>query len=116
MNTETQIATLKAARELISVPGNWNKRAFALDWNRNWCDPRSPEACSWCIDGALQAVVASWGEDGNDETIVLHYLLMDAAEDEGYPDYPSFNDDPDTTHGDVMKFLDGVIAELEQAS
>jgi hypothetical protein len=53
MNTAEKIAKLREARDLIAVPGQWTKGAFARDREGVNVSALSPNARAWCIEGAL---------------------------------------------------------------
>ena len=50
---------LSQARDLISEPGHWTKRVLARNAKGEAISPTSPDACSWCIIGALVKVSGS---------------------------------------------------------
>ena len=111
MNTSTLIDDLKAVRKLISTPGNWTKHHSAQDTYNTPCSALSPDAVCWCLEGAAYAVTGIEGWTG-----LVYTALESAIRDAGFDGMPAFNDHPNTTHARVMKFLDGVISDREQAS
>ena len=113
MNTETQIDTLKEARALISNPDSWVQAWAATNGYGVECDPRSDSAVCWCLDGAVESVTGSLEVSYFDS---VTETLTAAAQHNGYSDHVAFNDEPETTHADVMLFLDDVVKDLEQAS
>lgn len=97
----------------IRLPNEWSKRSGARTATHDRCDPCSPAARSWCINGALDRML---GQIVNpvlrgrlsQETELL--LLATARRIFGTPGLQSlqqFNDDRTTTHIDVLD----VIAE-----
>ena len=105
------IADLKAIRALISKPESWIKYRSAQDRHNAPCSALSSDAVCWCLGGAAHAITRIDGWPG-----LVYTALESAARSAGFDGTPSFNDHPDTTHADVMAFLDGVVSELEQAS
>ncbi|HUQ94994.1 MAG TPA: hypothetical protein VM120_25165, partial [Bryobacteraceae bacterium] len=65
---------------------------------------RDPEACSWCLSGAVRAENSSWSSR-RIRRILTEEVGRILAE---------WNDDPTTTHGDVMALLDRCIARAEE--
>jgi hypothetical protein len=53
MLTPEQIAVFQRARQLIAGPTQWCQWHFALDEDREVCDPRSREARKFCAAGAI---------------------------------------------------------------
>ncbi len=49
---------LNAAADLLEPEGAWTKNANARNAGGGLVSTRSPEACSWCVLGALDAVTA----------------------------------------------------------
>ena len=52
----TPAATLEAAKSLIANPHKWAREAMAYDRKGNEVKPEDPEACRFCMVGALRRV------------------------------------------------------------
>lgn len=109
--TQTPLEILIAARAKIAEPERWTKGTFsrnaegepcAVDWG--------PAAVCWCALGAINAT-----------TNKMHqlYELKSAAKDAlalavspSHDSVAYFNDDPATTHADVLAAFDRAIAGL----
>jgi hypothetical protein len=102
----TILETLVATRALLTPPEHWTKGASQRDANGNKCHPG--DAVCWCLVGALYYIAppdldAGWHAARLLEDNIPHKRI-DIA-----------NDDPSTTHADVLHWLDVAIerAELE---
>ena len=107
------LVTMKAIRELIQHPGDWVRDYIACDIYGDECSPLDDSAACWCLDGAATFVAC---HPSRPAYPAVAATLVSAANDAGFMGHVEFNDDPATTHADVMKLLDGVIADLELAS
>lgn len=92
--------TLIKAKEIISDPDKWIKD--------NYYDP-DREGC-YCSLGAL-----GMAEDGHPSgfSFSLKYYLSEGLP-EGLYSVADFNDDPETTHSDVMAMFDKAIAARDK--
>ena len=110
--SETDL-TLRAARgmrDLLADPERWCKRAAALDSGGGMAIPESPRACRWCLVGAMWKVI-------HDLKSGAYFKLRQALLSRlpaGIQALGEFNDNPMTTHRDVLSLLDRVIRELEE--
>jgi hypothetical protein len=104
---------LKAVRELISDPKNWIRGDLAVDLQNTPVDPEAPEACKFCLMGAILRVSPRPG------VIVRASPLIDIIyrflPESNYKQITKFNDDPMTTHQNVLAVLDQAIAKVEGA-
>lgn len=101
----TALEELRAARALIDTPEKWTQGAYALDANGKSTDPKSDVAVCFCISGAFWRI--DWDKGAPDGF---------SAFKRAAGRYPvDFNDDPGTTHADILAAFDKAIA-AEQAS
>lgn len=120
------LKVLKAVRELLSDPSRWYKGA----WTNNndygmlaeLASKKDDPSCQFCLLGAFYAcsdladevegLYRSFDIMANE---ILAPCLPDWAgrDNLGGPWTPTFNDDPNTTHEDVLKVLDCAIARAE---
>jgi hypothetical protein len=103
------IEGLKAARDLLSVPGQWTKRQAARDKDGNMTGPHSPDAVCWCLIGALaKCKVPTYGPM-RDKIVRVIY--------DRYPEtnggLVSFNDSQESVEP-ILEVLDIVIEELSK--
>lgn len=93
------------ARALVEK--GWTKGAGARRANGASVYPDDNEACRWCILGAVNAA------EYHDRELRLRAItkLKAAIPKAGIAD---FNDDPATTHADVLAAFDRAIAECEK--
>jgi hypothetical protein len=96
---------LRAAKALINTPAKWRKDAG--DGHTCWC---ASTACKTiAVRSAKNASWTSrWSRMG--DALVRQFP-------EGFPaeSIPDFNDNPATTHADIMRLFDDAIAAEERA-
>ena len=96
---------LKEVRVFLSDKNKWTKEVQAKDKKGNAVAFDSNKAQSWCLLGAIyKSCNGSSALIANQATEVLSNALGGAIH--------RFNDDSETTHADVLNFLDNVI-EME---
>lgn len=100
---------LLAARLLLDRPEHWTKNAFG---RRSPDSPptgwSNPYATCFCLMGAVRRASEQTGVSSLHATIALRTVL-------GNNGITCFNDDPSTTHEDVLAAIDRAIT-LEEAS
>jgi hypothetical protein len=97
----TTLQILTAARELLSDEARWTKKVFARSRSRRVLDAASSDAVCWCSLGAICRI--SLGDDVlrlGAEEILRSTVKMPIGQ---------FNDDPATTHADVLDAFDRAI-------
>lgn len=93
------LATLLKMREILADPSAWTKNVAARNAIDNVVHPASARAVCWCLEGAL----AKAGGCTNDDYQTFRRLIT------GTRAMSEFNDDPATTHADVLAALDRAI-------
>lgn len=115
MPTDTDTLTPRTAllqvRALLAEPERWCKCSPACDAIGGGVNPVDPTACRWCLDGAIQFVV---GDDP--ELLAKVRTIIHPVARRLYPYRRGFshmgvNDDPATTHADILAVLDAAIEE-----
>lgn len=96
------IDILREARALIAK--GWAQGAFARDKCGSKVLHYSPDACAWCLSGALRA---AWG--GSEEYLHARNFVVAVI---GASCLPTWNDAPDRTKEDVLAALDEVISRV----
>lgn len=115
---------VKGVIELLYNPGSWIKGCSSKDINNRHVSANESEAVKFCLGGAVTRVLANngikiggWSEDP------IAYLFRELAMARGYYKvnsygdsltFVAFNDDPDTTHEDLMLFLKEALYEAEE--
>lgn len=99
------LATLREARELISLPEHWTQGHSARDETGSFCSPRSSRARCWCAMGALERCGqfrpgVLWSARD------LLRVLIDTC-------VSAYNDHH--THAEVLALFDRAIAAAEAA-
>jgi hypothetical protein len=99
----SEIEILKGARELLSDESKWRRDIYI--------EEKGNVACGYCIMGATTIAAAGRMPLSNraDE------LLRDALPLQYQGSIADFNDDPKTTHADVLALLDRAIAQEASA-
>lgn len=90
---------LTKAKELLKDPKNWNKDG---GYYRN----ANPNSGCYCIFGALGEVNEQYGPEWSG---ILHGEMTGVSSSL----VVEFNDDPDTTHQDLMDWFDKTIREVK---
>ena len=94
-------------REILSSKDNWTKGEAARDASGEYVGVLSPSACSFCLTGAFYRA----------EYLVTRRTTasfagswLDRRHRMRFPDWPGdavdWNDDPATTHDDIIAFLE----------
>jgi hypothetical protein len=108
MSTQETIALLRRIRERLSDPARWTKRASAKMANGISCDFNNADAVCWCLTGA-----AHYEMPGRENSRLRRFAYRELIPG---PDPAhnviTFNDNPDTTHADVLAKIDGAIERL----
>lgn len=94
---------LTQARDLISDPARWTRGVYARDAEGRETASRSESAVCWCVHGAIRKVTGSVYDT------LFSGRYAQAALPEGYSEVHEFNDDPKTTHSDVLALFDRAI-------
>lgn len=108
---------LQQVRTKLTPAGSWTKGTCARDAKRKPVPACNPEAVMWCIVGAINTLTDDMVLSGR----ILHAIGLVAAErlaarGERYIGMPMYNDDPKTTHREVLEVLDETIKrESEKA-
>lgn len=116
---ETPTSTvLRAARDLISEPERWAKWGYGFtEKPKNKGEAYRlmthlvDKATCFCAWGAVSAVMGTYSSCAHSAaTFVLKDAIREHTEFIGIP---SFNDDPETTHADVLRMFNRAIKKAE---
>lgn len=110
MNPNSLKVALKM-RELLADPEHWIKGTLAQNEKGRQVNVVSEEACKFCLIGAYSKALCESGIDMFKEAETDFNVWKDLFEPDRSFLPAAFNDDPKTTHSDVMNFLDERIAE-----
>lgn len=94
----TNKTKLKALRKLLAVKKRWTQDTFARTQGGRPCEPLSKKAASYCLYGGCERVGIY-----NPHSL-FEFLIEGIA---------NFNDDPKTTHKDVLRVLDKAVQLCE---
>lgn len=108
----TPLEILRGARELLAKPERWTKGACARNADGYSTIATGNDGCSFCVVGALMQV----GGDSflSSPAAIIALELMHKLS--GSLSAGDFNDDPNTTHADILDLLDRGIAQLDAAT
>lgn len=112
--------TIKGVIELLWNPKSWVKKIRAVsEDDEEWgVSPTSPNAVKWCLGGAIMRVIDDQEQMWSWSSSSVAQCLNDIAERRGYGSevYPfvEFNNDPATTHADLMLFLNEALMVSEE--
>lgn len=90
--------TLAEARMKITAPERWTRGEYARDGDGNPCAPNDINACCWCSMGAIEAVA----DNPDDGHMAMEFLGFAST----YLFLHQWNDDPETSHSDVLAAYD----------
>ena len=96
------VGILRQIKRLLSDRDKWLKNSQAKNDKGRVVEPNSPDACSWCLVGALRKVC---GSDFHTYNVV--YLALAQRTDKAL--LTSFNDSTDTTYNDIINFINHTI-------
>ena len=100
---------LKKARSLISKEESWVKNYTAKDEFGHAIPPINDSAVCWCASGAIDRA-AYLSDEANHSIIYANCLrFMKIHGSWGYYTLSIYNDDPVTTHGDILSLFDKAI-------
>lgn len=107
---------LSCAKDKIKDPQNWTKRANARNAAGDMIhDPKAPEACQWCLIGAVMACLPGNPNDALQPGFVsAHTALLKTSPVLGASVAFYINDTASTTHQDVMDWLDRAVETAKQ--
>lgn len=117
-SSKSVVDILSATRNLLSDPGHWTKNAFARDaYGVRLHNGYDDEATCWCAAGAAEHFVGP-GDAGWRLANRVIEIMRDALPSEWRRSLGRFNDDPSTTHADILAVLDRAIelAKAEEAT
>lgn len=111
--------------DILSEPKSWIKNIRAQTGDGSHTVPTDPEAVQFCLGGAVMRVLGINGEckdwEGWYGRDPVGNRFHNLAKSKGYANYwqlpfVMFNNDPSTTHEDMMLFLKEALydAELEE--
>ena len=105
-------AILSKAASIIRKPENWTRGTFAKDKNDEQVSPEDPTATKCCIMGALRKAREELNIPIGNYTRKAEVKIETVLIGKGLtPVLPEFNDDPKTTHEDVIHILKETIAK-----
>ena len=111
------LAILRGARELLSDPKHWARGYSARKANGDACRSRDKEAVCWCVMGAIGKSMATVLDFDKKEDVVVQALdtlyFSEVFERNIYREYRklvTLNDNPLTTHSDILRWLDKRIS------
>jgi hypothetical protein len=100
---------LTATRALLSRPERWTQRAYARDGAGQPVCNHEPEACCWCLSGAVARTSRAYSA----KYLSLAYQAIYAAAGVEMGGLIDWNDAPGRTHADVIAMLDAAIMAEE---
>ena len=107
------IGALQRTKDRLTDPNDWIKAYTALDHNGESVYVKDPNACKWCLCGAL-----CWASEESTQYYVLEAVADVLREIYKIPPFIyyehhhliwRFNEDRATRHADVLNLLDRVI-------
>lgn len=117
----TALELTKKVRTLLTNRKNWMKNSFAKNAQGTSVSENAHDAVCFCLSGAFSNAAGSNHQKWADGYAEFRTVAARCRPDFAYidPFSPStfntigFNDDPATSHKDVLSLLDCTIAKLE---
>ena len=81
MDTQTTVDIMKRAREVISDEGAWCRGTNAMTLSGRIVRVNDPDACRWCLGGALLLACCEKVKDDSDITLDWDAPLLHAGHD-----------------------------------
>jgi hypothetical protein len=103
----TPLEVLRGARELISDPERWTQGEYARNAEHEAVNFLSPEACRWCLVGALAKASGRDPDDHEPAMACVAHLLRPWSRNVLVA-ITSFNDESE--HAKALALLDEAIA------
>lgn len=104
------LVVLQKARKLIER--GWAKRYMALNQDGDPTLPDYPNACKWCLGGAIFASMPAMGTDTH--TLAIYHIREELVRTKNpCVHITDFNDDEVTTKEDVLSIIDGTILKIQ---
>lgn len=102
---------LKLAKKKIANKKRWCKEAGAKDSEGNFVDPQNDDAIQWCALGAIEFFDGTFDDDIFE---VYPSFYLEKALHRNRVFITTFNDNPKTTHKQIMALYDRAIKLAEK--
>ena len=128
----TVVKILRRTRDLIKEESSWIKGFPAVDKSGNDVKPTDPEACRWCLTGAVTCVLheedivvvmnSLWDMNtlqGSVYRNIAHVLKETNSKRLDLSGFNSqgivgLNDYPETTHSEILELIDKTIHHVQE--
>lgn len=105
-----ELKFLQDVRDLLTDPARWTQGKFARTAEGDSCYASDPEACQWCLEGAIKKVAKGRPYGLEVRTRNRLQILVQPYNGLHYNGLHYFNDR--NLHEDVLALLDSAIAKL----
>lgn len=119
LRTPDTLAILRGARALLARPDAWLRGVGARTSEGELCPSSSPAAACFCAIGVLNhlAPLGGWGKAHRALFAELpkawcSRVKPSNVKDDHWVSVARFNDDPNTTHADLLALFDRAIASV----
>lgn len=115
----TEVEVIQGVIDRLKDPAHWVKHTRALTASGYHTNPSSEDAAVWCLGGAVMNVIHDEEWTGWYGTDAVGQRFHELAIARGYDatnsmhPFVAFNNDPDTTHEDLMLFLKEALYDAE---
>ena len=107
---QEKIDVLKMARGFIQEPDAWVQECHAQNHIGEEEDPESPDAVSFCLEGAILRALTELEEVGRGDAL----LEIDAEVMSSDEHICEWNDSPERTHAEVLARVNATLERLER--
>ena len=106
-----ELDALKAVRALLDKPEKWTQGAYAKTRSGIYVASSSPNACKWCLSGAINRATQAAPKPVLLATRLQSILIDKVGRAKSVC---GWNDKDERTYEDVINLLDDCIADLEE--
>ena len=114
VSKKTLVRILTRAKNIL-IRNKWTKRTYAKDPHGFWVEPQSPDACQFCMAGAI-LLAADQIQENADKHLLLGYANEYIREITGnpYATLINYNDKHTTTKKEAVAILSDITAHYKK--
>ncbi|MDE1999316.1 MAG: hypothetical protein KGI52_10360 [Burkholderiales bacterium] len=104
--TKDEIAdAAEAVGHVFLIPGTWARKAYARDKRGACVSVSAPEACAWCVAGAIRAATDCSDHNGAVEYTLSAWLALNVSEWNDLLNVVKWSDAPGQTAENIANEL-----------
>ena len=102
-----EVNVLIVTRKFLEYEARWMKGEYARKLDGNYCSPLDDDAVQWCAIGAVVHIAGSYKEAN-------HAIFWLNKQVRKHDMVTAWQDQPETTHQDVLDLFDKAITAAEK--